>query len=76
MLCTPHHHHSGNQIKKNEMGGGVRTGFWRGDLREGDHMEDPGVGGTMILKQTLKKWDRRAWTGLFWLRTGTGGGIL
>ena len=22
MLCTPHHHHSGYQIKKNEMEGG------------------------------------------------------
>jgi hypothetical protein len=56
--------------------GEVHTGFWCGDLREGDHWEDPGVDGRIILKWIFKKWDGGAWTGLIWLRIGTGGGIL
>jgi hypothetical protein len=32
--------------------GEVRTGFWWGDLREGDHLEDLGVDGRIF-----KKWD-------------------
>jgi hypothetical protein len=28
------------------------------------------------IKMDLKEWDGEAWTGLIWLRIGTGGGLL
>ena len=37
--------------------GEVHTGFWWGNLRERDHLEDPGVDGIIILKWNFKKWD-------------------
>jgi hypothetical protein len=33
----------------------VNTGFWWGNLREEDHLGDPGVDERIILKYNLKK---------------------
>jgi len=41
------------------MGGGGKayTGFWWGNLRKRDHLEDPGVDGSTILRWIFRKWD-------------------
>jgi hypothetical protein len=51
-------------IERNEMGGACctyggeerrYTGFWWGNLRKRDNLEDPGIEGRIILKWILKK---------------------
>ena len=35
----------------------VYTGFWWGNLRERDHLDDSGVDGRIILRWIFRKWD-------------------
>ena len=41
------------------MGGQERCilGFWWGNLRERDHLGDPGVDGRILLRWIFRKWD-------------------
>ena len=41
----------------------VYTGFWRGGLREGVHLGDLHIEGTIILRWKFRKWDR----GIDWI---------
>jgi len=50
------------------------TGFCCGNLRERDHLGDPGVDERIILICIFRDWDVGVWTGFNWLRRGTGGG--
>jgi hypothetical protein len=38
-------------------GGEAYTGMWWGNLRERDHLEDPGIDGRIILRWIFSKWD-------------------
>ena len=55
--------------------GHVHSGFWWRNLREGDHLQDPGIDERIILKCIFGKWVG-ACTGSKLFRIGTGGGLL
>ena len=44
----------------------MHVGFWWGNLRERDHLEDPDLEGRIILKWIFKKWDG----GMDWVDLG------
>ena len=54
----------------------MRTGLWWENPEERDHLKDPDIHGSIIIKWILKKWDGKAWNRLTWLTTETGGGLL
>ena len=56
--------------------GELYTGFWWENLRETDHLEDPGVDRRIILRWISRKWEVGEWTGSSWLWIGAGGGHL
>jgi len=45
------------------------------NLRERDHLENPGRDEKIMLKLIFRKW-AGAWTGPIWLGIGAGGGLL
>jgi len=54
--------------------GEVHKGYSWENLRKRYHLKDQGIDGRIILRWNIRKWDVGAWTGLVWLKTGTGGG--
>jgi hypothetical protein len=53
----------------------MHTKFWSKNLKERTHSEDLSVDGK-ILDGILGKQGGKVWTGIIWLRLGTGGGLL
>ena len=51
-------------------------GFWWGNLRERDHLEDSGVDGRIVLRCIFRNLDGGTWSGLIWLRIKTGDRLL
>jgi hypothetical protein len=71
----------GDQIKMGRLvvcmvRGEVHIGFWWGNMRERDHLEDSGGDRRIILNWIFSKWMGGACTGLIWLRIEKGGGLL
>jgi hypothetical protein len=54
----------------------VHLGVGLGNLKETAYLEDPDVVGRIILKLIFWMWDGMVWSGLFWLRSVTGGRLF
>jgi hypothetical protein len=83
MICTAHQIFGlsyqekcdGRGMKRVFGRGEVHIGFWWGNLRERDHLEDPGLDRRIILRW-ISGSGLGALAGLIWLRIGVGGGFL
>jgi hypothetical protein len=56
--------------------GRAYTRFRWENLKEIDHLVDPGVDRRIILRRIFRMWNLVVWTELSWLRIETGGGHL
>jgi hypothetical protein len=54
----------------------MHIGDWWESQNERDHYVDLNVGGKIILRWILERYDGVVWTGLNWLGVGTSGGLL
>jgi hypothetical protein len=55
---------------------GEEEGFWWENQKVRHHQEDLEIGGRIILKWIVEKYDGVVWTGLIWHMIGTSGGLL
>jgi hypothetical protein len=58
---------------------GERSGVnrvWWGNLRERDHLEDPGLDERITFRWIFRKWGVGIWTRLIWHEIMKGGGLL
>jgi hypothetical protein len=79
-----------NQVEEDKMGGSCSTnkgggrrrrrrtiiGYWWECQMGKRPLEDQDVGGLIIFGRILERWVGVMWTGLVWLRIGTGGELL
>jgi hypothetical protein len=65
----------GHVARTGERKDGYSVWGWE-NLREREHLRDPGVDGRIILRWIFWKLDVEVWTGSIWLRIGTGDGHL
>jgi hypothetical protein len=65
-------------VKEDEISRACSTYGGRRGIRQKKrhHWEEKDIGGWIILKWILERWDREVLTGLIWLRRGTNGGLL
>jgi hypothetical protein len=53
--------------------GEVHIGFWWGNMRERDHLEDSGIDGRVILNWIFKKWmEGGGWGSVYWIDVAQG----
>jgi hypothetical protein len=54
----------------------MHTQFCWGNLKERNQLKNLGVGGRIIFKCMLRKWDAKVWVGLVCFKTDGSGGLL